>query len=589
MTSRRELLKLIAAASVMSALPISLLAEVRKKAPHLYDLPAFGDVRLLHLTDTHAQLLPVHYREPNVNIGVGPARNHPPHLVGDYLLEHFGVKPDSRRSHAYTYLDYAKASERYGKLGGFAYIKTLVDQLRHQAGAANTLLLDGGDLWQGSATSLWTEGQDMVEASNRLGVEAMTAHWEFTYGAEQLRKNIAAFKGEFLAQNVFLSQTAAFSGAKAYDPVSGRVFKPYTIKTLGGRAVAVIGQAFPYVPIAHPRRFTPDWTFGIHEESLQKLVDHIRAKDKPNAVVLLSHNGMDVDLKLASRVRGIDLILGGHTHDAVPAPTIVHNSGGKTLVTNAGTNGKYVGVMDLKLGKSGISEFRYNLLPIYEALIPPDRGMAEWIQQVRAPYQDKLARQVAVADQLLYRRGNFNGTMDQIICDAQNAVLDSEIAMSPGFRWGTTVLPGQPITFEDIMAETAITYPNTYSREMTGAQLKDIMEDVCDNLFNKNPYYQQGGDMLRIAGLRYTCNPGASIGQRISAMELNSGKRVHADKKYKVSGWAAVSSVPSGKPIWDVVTQYIAHQHGHARVGILNTPKLIGVKGNHGVADYTAT
>lgn len=588
MHSRRDLLKLMAAGSVIGALPMSVIAEVKKKAPDLYKLPSFGNARLLHLTDSHAQLTPIHYREPNVNIGVGPARNHPPHLVGKYLLEHFGVKPDTHRAHAYTYLDYPEASKHYGRLGGFAHIKSLVDQLRDQVGHANSLLVDGGDLWQGSATSLWTKGKDMVEVSNRLGVEIMTGHWEFTYGAKQLRDNIKSFNGEFLAQNVFLTQTAVFDGAKAYDQASGRVFKPYTVKNIGGRKVAVIGQAFPYVPIAHPARFTPDWTFGIHEGALQKLVDHIKAKEHPNAVILLSHNGMDVDLKLASRVRGIDLILGGHTHDAVPAPTAVHNSGGKTLVTNAGSNGKFLAVVDLKIGKSGISDFRYTLLPIYEALITPDRKMADLIKHIRAPYEDKLSRKVAVADQLLWRRGNFNGSMDQIICDAQNSVLGSEIALSPGFRWGTTVLPGQPITFEDIMAETAITYPNTYIKEMTGAQLKAVMEDVCDNLFNKNPYYQQGGDMVRIAGLRYACNPNEVKGKRISEMELENGKALQADKKYKISGWASVSSVPSGKPIWDIVDEYLGQQ-GHVKVKKLNTPKLIGMKGNHGLAGYSAS
>jgi len=587
MYSRRELLKLLGAGSLLGALPTSALAEVASKSPNLYDLPPQGNVRLVHLTDTHAQLQPVHYREPNVNIGVGPARNQPPHLVGKYLLEHFGVKPDTRWAHGYSYLDYAGAARQYGRMGGFAYLKTVIDKLRDQAGHGNSLLLDGGDLWQGSATALWTQGQDMVEVSNQLGVEIMTGHWEFTYGQKRLRHNVDAFQGEFLAQNVFLTQTAAFNGAKAYDQASGRVFKPYTVKTVGGRRIAVIGQAFPYVPIAHPARFTPDWTFGIHERRLQNLIDHIKDKEKPNAVVLLSHNGMDVDLKLASRVSGLDLILGGHTHDAVPKPTVVSNKGGKTLVTNAGSNGKFVAVVDLQVGSSGLTDFHYTLLPVYEALVKPDRDVAQAIARIRKPHEAKLGRKIAVADQLLWRRGNFNGSMDQLICDAQNAVLGSQIALSPGFRWGTTVLPGQPITFEDVMAETAITYPNTYVREMSGSQLKSVMEDVCDNLFNKNPYYQQGGDMVRIAGMRYACDPTASRGKRITAMELDSGEAIDPDKKYKVSGWAAVKSVPKGKPIWDIVAEYLGQQ-GHVKVIKVNEPKLIGVQGNHGVADYRA-
>lgn len=396
----------------------------------------------------------------------------------------------------------------------------------------------------------------MVEVANLLGIEAMTGHWEFTYGEDVLRRNLKNFKGEFLAQNVFLTEEAAFNDAEAFDTASGRVFKPATIKELGGFRVAVIGQALPYVPIAHPKRFTPDWTFGIRDEELQKLVNSLRANDKVDAVVLLSHNGMDVDLKLASKVSGIDVILGGHTHDAVPRPVSVANPGGKTLVTNAGSAGKFLAVLDLDLAKGHVRDVRYTLLPVFANLIKPAPEMTALIERLRAPYAVAYADKIATADHLLYRRGNFNGTMDQLICDALRQELDTEIALSPGFRWGTTVLSGQSITMEDILTETAITYPEIYPLTMTGSQIKDVMEDVCDNLFNDNPYYQQGGDMVRIGGMTYTCAPKGIVGRRISDLKLENGGAIEAYKSYRVAGWASVNE-QKGAPVWDVFAKYL--------------------------------
>lgn len=582
--NRREFLKLMNLAAVAGLAPASVLAK-GEPGTDLYDIGHHGNVRLLHLTDIHAQLLPVYYREPNVNIGVGPSRGHAPHLVGRHFLEHFGVRRGTRESYAYTYLDFAEAAERYGKLGGFAHLKTLIGQLRAEAGPGNSLLLDGGDLWQGSGTAYWTRGRDMVEASNRLGVDILTGHWEFTYTEDEIRANLDAFKGEFLAQNVYLSEDALFEGAPAFDEMSGRVFKPYTVRELGGRRIGIIGQAFPYTPIANPAYFIPDWRFGIHEAELQSLVDQVRKTEKVDAVILLSHNGMDVDLKLAGRVSGIDIILGGHTHDAVPVPTVVKNRTGKTVVTNAGTNGKYVAVVDLDVGAGGIRDFRYRLLPVFSNLIEPDAEMAAAIEKLRAPYADKLAEKLAVTDELLYRRGNFAGTMDQVICDAMREVLGADIAFSPGFRWGTTVLPGQAITLEDVMAETAITYPETYVNEMTGEQIKAIMEDVCDNLFNKDPYYQQGGDMVRVGGMDYTCDPTQTIQHRISDMHLDNGKPLEPDRKYKVAGWATVNSKAPGAPIWDVVADYLRDTRT-VRLKKLNAPRLKNIDGNPGVEDY---
>jgi S-sulfosulfanyl-L-cysteine sulfohydrolase len=551
---RRDFIKLTGAAALAPVLP--RLARAADNAG-VYDFERFGNARILHLTDTHAQLMPVYFREPSVNLGIGAMTGKPPHLVGRAFLDRFGIKPDSADAYAFTFLDFEKSAARFGRLGGFAHLKTLIDRLRNDAGAGRALLLDGGDLWQGTGLANTMQGADMVAAANLLGIEAMTGHWEFTYGEKALRDNLARFKGEFLAQNVFLTEEAAFNDAKAFDSATGRVFKPATIKELGGYRVAVIGQAFPYVPIAHPKRFTPDWTFGIRDDELQKLVNTLRSTDKADVVLLLSHNGMDVDLKLASRVTGIDVILGGHTHDAVPQPIAVTNAGGTTLVTNAGSNGKFLGVLDLELTKGKVADLRYRLLPVFSELLKPDAAMAALIDKMREPHATAFSEKIATSDRLLYRRGNFGGTVDQLICDALRAEFDAEIALSPGFRWGSSVLPGQPVTMEDVLSATAITYPETYLQTMTGGQIKDILEDVCDNLFNADPYYQQGGDMVRVGGLAYTCTPAEGVGRRISDLKLDNGRALEAGKSYKVAGWASVNA-QQGTPVWDVFSKFLA-------------------------------
>jgi len=548
---RREFVTLAGAAALSGALP-----RLARSADSVYDIERFGDARILHITDTHAQLRPVFFREPSVNLGIGAMAGKPPHLVGKAFLDRFGIRPDSADAYAFTCVEFEKAAVRFGKLGGFAHLKTLIDRLRNDVGTGRSLLLDGGDTWQGTGLANATQGADMVEAANLLGIEAMTGHWEFTYGEKALRDNLARFKGEFLAQNVFLTEEAAFNDAKAFDPASGRVFKPSVVKEVGGYRIAVIGQAFPYVPIAHPKRFTPDWKFGIRDEELQKLVDGLRARDKVDAVILLSHNGMDVDLKLAGRVTGIDVILGGHTHDAVPQPIAVNNTAGVTLVTNAGSNGKFLGVLDLDLSRGKVSDVRYRLLPVFSELLKPDAAMLALIDRTRGPETLALNEKIGIADRLLYRRGNFSGTMDRLICDALRGELDAEIALSPGFRWGTTALAGQPLTMEDILAQTAMTYPATYVQRMTGGQIKDILEDVCDNLFNADPYYQQGGDMVRTGGLLYTCTPAESVGNRISELKLENGHKLEAGKQYKVAGWASVNE-QNGAPVWDVVARHL--------------------------------
>jgi sulfur-oxidizing protein SoxB len=576
---RRDLLKLAIAAPAIASFPrFGGAAEDGE----IYNLTPFGNARVLHMTDTHAQLLPVFFREPSANIGVGSMQGRPPHLVGDGFLRRFGIAPGSAEAYAFTFLDFEQQAGRNGKMGGFAHLKTLVDMLRSAVPSGHSLLLDGGDLWQGSGLANLSEGADMVEAANLLGIEAMTGHFEFTYGEEVLRKNIGNFKGEFIAQNVFLTGEAAFNDAKAFDPASGRVFKPYIIRQMGDFRIAVVGQAFPYVPIAHPKRFVPDWTFGIRDDELQKVVDRLRQTEKADAVVLLSHNGMDVDLKLASRVSGIDIVLGGHTHDAVPRPVSVANAGGATLVTNAGSNGKFLGVVDLELKKGRVSDLRYRLLPVFSHRLKADPGMNALIERVRAPHATILDEKISMADRLLYRRGNFNGTMDQLICDALRQQLDAEIALSPGFRWGTTVPSGQPITMQDVLSETAITYPQTYVRSMTGAELKATMEDVCDNLFNLDPYHQQGGDMVRLGGVSYACAPNETIGRRISALRLADGSDIEAAKSYRVAGWASMKE-QKGAPAWEIVADYL---RGSKRIAETKGSRveIHGVDGNPGFA-----
>jgi sulfur-oxidizing protein SoxB len=575
---RRELLKLSGAAALSASLP----RLARSAEGGVYDLERFGNARILHITDTHAQLLPGYFREPSVNLGLGAMAGQPPHLVGRAFLDRFGIKPDSAAAYAFTSLDFEKSAHRFGKLGGFAHLKTLIDRLRNEVGPQRALLLDGGDAWQGTGLANTLRGADMIEAANLLGVEAMTGHWEFTYGEETLRSNIERFKGEFLAQNVFLTDEAAFNGARAFDPASGRVFKPATVKEIGDYRVAVIGQAFPYVPIAHPKRLTPDWTFGIREQELQTLIDSLRSTEKADAVLLLSHNGMDVDLKLAGRVRGLDVILGGHTHDAIPQTIAVANAGGTTLVTNAGSNGKFLGVLDLDLDKGRVRDVRYRLLPVFSELLKADAAMATLIDKVRGSHVASWSGKIATTDRLLYRRGNFTSSVDQLICAALRREFDAEIALSPGFRWGASFLPNRPLMMEDVLAETAITYPETYVSRLSGTEIKNTLEDICDNLFNPDPYHQQGGDMVRIAGLSYSCTPSEKIGRRISDLKLDKGRAIEPGKRYAVAGWAAVNA-QQGIPVWDVLAKHLGS--GKPLGPSANNVALRGVTGNPGILE----
>lgn len=571
--NRREFLQVLAVAGAAGMTFPAREAEAAQQLRDLYALPRFGNVHLLHFTDCHAQLRPVHFREPDVNLGIGDYAGKPPHLVGAAMLRHYGIAPGSAQAYAFTCLDFAQAARRYGKVGGFAHLATLVKQLK--AGRPGALLLDGGDTWQGSATALWTRGQDMVEAALALGVDVMTPHWEMTLGAERVKEIVEGdFKGKvsFLAQNI---KTNDFG-----DPV----FDAYVMREINGVPVAIIGQAFPYTPIANPRYLVPDWTFGIQEENLQQVIDEARAKGAA-AVVLLSHNGMDVDLKLASRVRGLDAILGGHTHDGVPAPVQVKNPGGVTLVTNAGSNGKFLGVLDFDVQGKRVRDFRYRLLPVFSDALPADPAMEALIGKLRAPYEAKLGEVLAINRGLLYRRGNFNGTFDQLILDGLMQMQDAQIAFSPGFRWGTSLLPGEAITMEHLMDQTAVTYPYTTVTPMSGETIKTILEDVADNLFNPDPYYQQGGDMVRVGGLQYAIEPNAPMGKRIRDMRLD-GRPLEAGKTYKVAGWAPVAEEArqaGGRPVWDVMADWLRGQR-EVDARPLNVPRVLGMDGNPGMA-----
>ncbi len=577
--NRREFIQLLSLAAA-AGLPLTGRSSSSDPA-QIYDLPPFGNVSLLHFTDCHAQLLPVYFREPSVNIGLGEAFGRVPHRVGSYFLDHFSIPRSSPEAYAYTCLDFESMARQFGKVGGFAHLATLIKRIK--ASRPHSLLLDGGDTLQGSATALWTQGRDMIGASKLLGVDIMTGHWEFTYGMERVRAIIDGELDpiEFLAQNVVLTEDAAFDDKPAYDPESGQVFKPYTLREQNGIRVGIIGQAFPYTSLANPRYMVEDWSFGIRDAQCQSMVNSLRDQGA-ELVVVLSHNGMDVDLKMAQRVSGIDVILGGHTHDGVPVPEIVNSPSGRTLVVNSGSNGKFLSVMDLDVRHGHLVDYKFRMLPVFSNFLPADSEMATYVDSVRAPFVDQLTRVVATTEVTLYRRGNFGGTFDQVILDALLKVRGADIAFSPGFRWGTSLLPGDSITYEHVMDQTAITYAKSTLNEMTGEMIHQLLEGIADNLFNSDPYYQMGGDMVRVGGLTYTIDPAAKIGRRISALEL-AGKPLDATKTYRVAGWASVNPQPDELPdIWDVVSEYLVDTRVVRDVA-LNLPRVKGVDRNPGI------
>ena len=580
--NRREFIQLLSLAAA-AGLPLTGRSSSSDPA-QIYDCPPFGNVSLLHFTDCHAQLLPLYFREPSANIGLGDAFGRVPHRVGSYFLDHFSIPQGSPEAYAYTCLDFESMARQFGKVGGFAHLATLIKRIR--ALRPHSLLLDGGDTLQGSATALWTQGRDMIGASKLLGVDIMTGHWEFTYGMDRVRALIDGELDpiEFLAQNVVLTEDAAFDDKPAYDPESGQVFKPYTLRELNGVRVGIIGQAFPYTSLANPRYMVEDWSFGIRDNQCQSMVDALRDQGA-ELVVVLSHNGMDVDLKMAQRVSGIDVILGGHTHDGVPVPEIVNSPSGRTLVVNSGSNGKFLSVMDLDVRHGHLVDYRFRMLPVFSNFLPADSEMAAYVDGVRAPYVDQLTQVMASTEVTLYRRGNFGGTFDQVILDALLKVRGADIAFSPGFRWGTSLLPGDSITYEHVMDQTAITYAKSTLNEMTGEMIHQLLEGIADNLFNPDPYYQMGGDMVRVGGLTYTINPAATIGRRISQLEF-AGKPLDAAKTYRVAGWASVNPQPDELPnIWDVLSEYLMDTRVIRNV-TLNLPTVKGVNQNPGIVEF---
>ena len=537
---RRALLQVAAATAALGAAG-SARAQIR--APTQAELLAFkpvGQLTLLNFTDLHAQLVPIHFREPSVNIGVGEARGLPPHLVGEQLLAAFKLGRGSYDAYALASTDFESLARTYGRVGGLDRMATLIKAIRAER-PEHVLLLDGGDTWQGSYTALATKGADMVRAMKLLGVDAMTAHWEFTYGAKRVEELVATLGFPFLAGNV--------KDATWGDPV----FKPSAIFERAGLRIGVIGQAFPYTPVANPRYMIPDWSFGIEEEKIAANVAALRAEGV-DLVVLLSHNGFDVDRKLAGRVKGIDVILTGHTHDALPEVVKV----GDTVLVAAGSHGKFLARLDLDVRGKRIVDYAFRLIPVLADSIAPDPEMATLVHDIRAPHEAVLGKVLGRTESLLYRRGNFNGTFDDLICQALIAERDAEIALSPGFRWGASLLPGEEIRAEEVFNQTAITYPAAYRTGMTGAYLKEVLEDVADNLFNPDPYYQQGGDMVRAGGLAYAIDVAQPAGRRISDLTLlRTGERIDAAKTYTVSGWASVNEANEGPPVYDLVSKYV--------------------------------
>ena len=562
MITRRDIVQVGAATAALLAGNGAFsraMAQQRVAESELLKFDALGNVTLLHVADIHGQLLPVYFREPAVNLGVGEAKGQPPHLTGEAFLRRFGIPEKTASAYALTGQDFEALAKTYGRIGGLDRLATVVNRVRAERGNAKVLFLDGGDTWQGSFGANASRGRDMVDCMALLKPDAMTGHWEFTYGEARLKELIKSLGFPFLALNI--------RDTEWNEPA----FEPMKMFEKGGVKVAVLGQAFPYTPVANPRWMMPKWSFGIREEDVRANVGKARTAGA-QLVVLLSHNGYDVDRKLATRVSGIDVILTAHTHDALPDVIKV----GDTLLVASGSHGKFVSRLDLDV-QNGIRDFRYKLIPLFADVIAPDKDMADAIAKARAPYAKDLARVVGHTESLLYRRGNFNGTFDDLICAALLKERDAEIALSPGFRWGTSVLPGQAITVEDIHNATAITYPQVYRISITGERLKEVLEDVADNLFNPDPYYQQGGDMVRCGGLGYAIDVSKPIGQRISAMtHLKSGSAIEPKKEYIVAGWASVNEGTEGPPVWELVERHVAVEK-NVRVLPNTSVKISGV------------
>ena len=564
MISRRDFLQVSMAASALYGASGfgnwgRLAAQQRLTQDDLLNFDTFGNVTLIHVTDIHAQMKPIYFREPEINLGVGGARGQMPHITGSDFRRAYGIADGSPSHYALTYNDFSALAGTYGRVGGLDRVATVINTIR--ADRPDALLLDGGDTWHGSYTCYHTEGQDMVNVMNALNPDAMTFHWEFTLGSERVQEIVENLPFAALGQNIF--------DAEWDEPTD--LFPPYKMFERGGTKIAVIGQAFPYMPIANPGWMFPEYSFGIRDERMQEMVDEVRDMGA-EVVVVLSHNGFDVDKKMASRVSGIDVILSGHTHDALPEPVLVN----ETIIVASGSNGKFVSRVDLDVRDGRMMGFKHKLIPIFSDVITPDAQVAALIDEQRAPYINELTEVIGQSESLLYRRGNFNGSWDDLICQALIEEREADISMSPGVRWGPSILPGQDITREDIWNVTSMTYGKAYRTEMTGEFIHVILEDVADNLFNVDPYYQQGGDMVRIGGMGYRIDINQPQGSRISELTLlKTGERIDPAKNYVVAGWASVNEGTEGPQIWDVVEDYIRKQ-GTVSVAPNNSVKVVG-------------
>ena len=564
MISRRDFLQTsMAASAILGASSYGnwgrLAAQQSLTQDQLLQFDTFGNVSLIHVTDIHAQLKPLYFREPSINIGVGDNRGKVPHVTGADFRKLYGVEDGSPSHYALSSGDFSALAAGYGRVGGLDRVATVINQIRSDR--PDALLLDGGDTWHGSYTCYHTEGQDMVNVMNALKPDAMTFHWEFTLGSDRVNEIVEGLPFAALGQNIF--------DAEWDEPAE--LFPPYKFFERGGVKIAVIGQAFPYMPIANPGWMFPEYAFGIRDENMQSMVDEVRAAGA-ELVVCLSHNGFDVDKKMAGIVTGIDVILSGHTHDALPEPVLV----GETIIVASGSNGKFVSRVDLDVRDGRMMGFRHKLIPIFSDVITPDADVAAVIDEQRAPYEEELSEVIGQTASLLYRRGNFNGTWDDVICDALISEREADIALSPGVRWGPSLLPGQDITREDIWNVTSMTYGAAYRSEMTGEFLHVIMEDVADNLFNPDPYYQQGGDMVRTGGLGYRIDVTKPQGERITEMTLlKTGEMIDPAKTYQVAGWASVNEGTEGPQIWDVVENHIRKQ-GTVTVDPNNSVQVVG-------------
>ncbi len=559
MFERREFMQLALATAAMTGLPNLSRAAAHQSITQddILSFEAKGQVTLMNLTDIHAQIVPVYFREPSINLGVGEVFGLPPHITGTDFLAHYGIKAQSPEAYMLTSADFEAMARSYGRAGGLDRIATLVRAIRAERGDDRCLLLDGGDTWHGSYTALETRGQDMVDLMNLMEVDAMTGHWEFTLGADRVLELVDSFNGDFLAQNVRDNE---------WDE---EVFEHTSFYEKGGVKIAVVGQAFPYTPVANPRYMIPSWSFGIRESLVQERIDAARDAGA-ELVVLLSHNGFDVDRKLASRLTGLDILMTGHTHDAIPQPEVI----GNTLMIASGSNGKFLSRLDVKVESGRMVDYSYKLMPILADVITPDPEMAAAVAAVRAPHEAMLNTPLATTESLLYRRGNFNGTFDDLLCQGMLEQRDAEIALSPGFRWGTSLLPGMEITNDDLFNQTSMTYPAVYRLEFTGQQLKDIFEDVADNLFNPDPYFQQGGDMVRVGGMGYTIDVNKTIGDRITDMTLSDGTPVDPSRSYVVAGWASVNEGTEGPAIWELMQDYFA-DHPQVDIPVNDSVKVI--------------